>query len=345
MKKSFIFLLVSVFLLTGCSNDNYLTKEFDYFYFDTPINIKVYYTKKDNFDFENINSGMDDILSSIQKEFDPNDSNSTLSKLNKNSSLKVSDEFKLILNETIKACNQTEGRYDPSSGTLIDLWSINNKNHLATEQEIKKAQKYIGCNNIKINGNNVSMPKGYKLDFGSIIKGYAADEIEKFLKAQGVYSGILNLGGNLQTIGLKPNNENYKIAIMKPEIYNFTSENAILMDLDSKAIVTSGINQRYFEENGKIYHHIIDAKKGYPVDNELASVTIIANKGIDADTLSTLVFIMGLEQGYDYIKSLDGIEAVFITRDKDIYITDPNLKYDIVADDYNVQNIKNFQKK
>ncbi len=340
MKKKLIILVVFMFLLTACSKDNYLTEEFDYFYFDTPINIKIYYTKKDNYNFEDIDKGMDNILNSIQKEFDPNDKTSTLSKLNENYSLEVSDDFKMILNETIDACHISGNRYDPSSGKLIDLWSINNENHIATKEEVEDAKKYIGCEDIKIEGNKVSMPKGYKLDFGSIVKGYAADELESFLKSKEVYSSILNLGGNIQTIGLKPNEEDYKIAIMKPEIYNFTNENAMLMDIGSKAVVTSGINQRFFEKDGKIYHHIIDAIDGYPVDNGLASVTIIADEGIDADTLSTVVFIMGLEEGYKYIESLDGIEAVFITRDKKIYITDENLDYEVIADDYKVEDKK-----
>ncbi len=342
--KKIVVLLLFLFLLTGCSKDNYMTKEFDYFYFDTPINIKIYYDKKDKIDFEEIDKGVDQILSNIQKEFDPNDENSTLSKLNETSSEVVSDDFKFILEETIEACHASNYRYDPSSGTLIDLWSINNENHIATEKEIKEAQQFIGCDNIKINGNKVDIPKGYKLDFGSIVKGYAADEVEKFLKDKGVYSGILNLGGNIQTIGLKPNGENYNIAIMKPDIYNFTNENAMIMDIDSKAVVTSGINQRFFEEDGIIYHHIMDSKKGYPVDNNLASVTIVADKGIDADTLSTVVFIMGLEEGYDFVQSLEGIDAIFITRDDKIYITDENLNYEVLSDDYKVEGIKNFQK-
>ncbi len=343
--KKILIITMFIFLLTGCSKDDYLTEEYDYFYFDTPINIKIYHTSKDKIDFKEVDEGIDQILNSIQKEFDPNDPNSTLSKLNETGSLNVSDEFKTILEETIDACHTSGYRYDPSSGTLIDLWSINNENHIASEKEVNEAKKYIGCDNLKVEGNKVSMPKGYKLDFGSIVKGYAADEIESFLKSEGVYSGILNLGGNIQTIGLKPNGDNYKIAIMKPEIYNFTNENALIMDVGSKAVVTSGINQRFFEEDGKIYHHIIDAKQGYPVDNGLASVTIISDKGIDADTLSTVVFIMGLEEGYNFIESLDGIDAVFITRDKNIYITNDNLKYEIIADDYKLESIKNFQKK
>lgn len=326
MKKILVLLFCITIIFTACTKKiEYSNYDFDYFYFDTSINVKIYYQEEDNFDFEALNKGIEDILIDLQKTFDVSDKSSMISKVNSNNEVKMNEHFKIVLDKSLEACNKTNGHYDPSAGSLINLWSINNENYLPTQAEIDDALSIIDCNNIEVDDNMLFTREGMLLDFGSIVKGYAADEIEEYLKGEGVYSALLNLGGNVQVIGTKPDGEKYKIGIMKPEVENLANENAALIEIEDKAVVTSGINQRFFEKDGVIYHHILDAVEGYPVDNGLASVTIITDKGINADLLSTVTFILGLEKGTEFINQYDDVEAIFITKDKEIYSTNSEI--------------------
>lgn len=334
MKKLRIIpVLLLIVILTGCQKE-VLTHDFDYFYFDTSISIKVYYTDENQYDFEKIDHDIDQILNELQSEFDTTDENSLISKLNSTGKVTMTDDFKNIYEKSLEACQATDGHFDATSGKLIDLWSINNENHIPSEAEITEALKTVDCNQGIVNGNSLEIPEGTAMDFGSIVKGYAADKIEAYLKSQGIDSALLNLGGNVQTIGTKPDKTDFRIGVMKPEVDNLVNENALVVTASDKAVVTSGINQRFFEKDGEIYHHILDAKLGKPVNNELASVTIITDKGINADTLSTVAFIKGLEEGYKFIESLPDVDAIFITRDKKYYVTDENLEIELVDEQY-----------
>lgn len=337
MKKVLCLLVTFVLFLSGCSNSNYEIYEFDYFYFDTSMNIKVYYTDKDNFDFETMDEEMDNILKDLEYTFSSSLPDSELGILNQEDSIEASDDFINVATKANYYCELTDGVYDPSSGKLIDLWSINNRNILPTDDEIQEVLKTINCENIVIEGNNVTIDDQLKVDYGSIAKGYASDVLHNYLLDQGVTSALINLGGNIDTVGTKPDGTEFKIAIMRPEIDNVTAENVLSIPVNDKVVITSGINQRYFTgDNGEIYHHILDANTGYQPDNNLASVTIIGDSGIDADALSTVSFLEGVEKGTEIINSIENTEAIFITRDHKIYMTNPDMEYELIDESYEV---------
>lgn len=340
MNKIIFGLLSFIFILSGCEAQvDYQIHEYNNFAFDTPINIKIYYTDEDTFDFPTIDTQLTAIISNLQNQFDPTEPSSDLSSLNQTGSLQMSEDFKTILTTTLDYCQLTDGRYDPSSGSLINLWSINNQNYLPTTTEIDDALEDVGCEQIEITGNTVTIPQGMALDFGSIVKGYAADQIQVYLQSVGVYSALINLGGNVQTIGVKPDGSVFKVGVLAPEIDNSDNHNALTIEATNKSIVTSGINQRYFVQDGVIYPHIIDATTGAPVQNGLASVTIITNDdGITADILSTVCFILGLDAGMELISSLDNTEAIFITQDKQVYPSSDQLGMEIVDNDYQLND-------
>lgn len=335
--KKILTLPILLLILFGCSKQEPEISELDYFYFDTSISIKIY-DDPQNFDVEQIDGDVDKLLSDLENTYSPSIANSVINQVNDQKVTEVSDQFISILNNSIEACNESDGKYDPSSGQLIELWSINNENHLPSTAEIENAMKNVGCDQIQIDGNKVSLPTGYRLDFGSSVKGVAGDQIESILHAGGVENALINLGGNIQAVGDKYGKP-FNISIMTPEIENEFNENVATLPLVDSALVTSGINQRFFTADDKIYHHIIDATTGYPADNGLASVSIITDKGADADILSTMIFLMGLDQGYEYIQSKEGIEAVFITRDKKIYET-TDLDLNVLDDSYTIEQMK-----
>lgn len=335
MKRLILIIPILLVVLSACGKDPEIT-ELDYFYFDTSMSIKIYDDAKD-LDIDTIDSEIDNLLNRMENDYSPNISDSMISKVNDRSEMTVSDEFIDVLNKSIEACNMTDGKYDPSSGALINLWSINNANHIPTDDEITEAMNNIGCNDIQIDGNTISMPEGYLLDFGSSVKGYAADLIAGILTDNDVSNAMINLGGNIQAVGNKYGNP-FNIGIMTPETDNITNENVLTMQVEDTAVVTSGINQRFFEQDGNIYHHIIDATVGAPADNGLASVSIVTANGSDADILSTMTFLLGLEDGYNFIENLDGVEAIFITRDKKIYET-TDLNITLADDTYTIETM------
>lgn len=156
---------------------------------------------------------------------------------------------------------------------------------------------------------------GMEIDLGAIAKGYIADVVRDFLLAEGVQQGLINLGGNVQTLGAS-GEEGWGIGLKKP----FAAEDALLgvIHVSNKSVVTSGIYERYFELDGRRYHHILDPKTGYPLDNELQSVTVISEDSIDGDIYTTLLYGMGVEKSLEYLQDLAHIEAIFVTKQQQI---------------------------
>ena len=152
-----------------------------------------------------------------------------------------------------------------------------------------------------------------RLDLGGIAKGFIADEMRKYLNNKGITTGIISLGGNVLTLGPKEKDSNYTIGIQKP----FAESGTPLGKLSIKdaSVVTSGIYERYFRVDNTLYHHILNTKTGYPVENSLDQVTIISSISMDGDALSTTCFALGEKEGMKLIEETDGVEAIFVTHD------------------------------
>lgn len=335
--KLYLLSIFSLLILSGCTNSNYTQTDLEYFYFDTPITITIYETNKDTFDIFKIKEDVDQILLDIENMFSTEIETSEISKLNQDKTIIASDEFLKVFTTANNYCLNVSDVYDPTSGSLIELWSINNDNYLPTENEITNALVGVDCSLNQIEGSNITISDSSLVDLGSIVKGYAADVIETYLLDNGVTSALINLGGNIQTIGTKPDGSHFSIGVMRPEIDNISSENVLVLDINNKSVVTSGINQRFFEKDGVIYHHIINANTGVPEQNNLASVTIINESGINADALSTICFLLGVEDGLKYINRLENTEAIFITKDHMIYMSDGIDNYELVDDSYTIK--------
>jgi len=218
----------------------------------------------------------------------------------------------------------SNGGYDITIGPLVKLWSIGlPKAKVPTQEEIDKTIKNIDYSKVKINPDTKEVflsEKGIMLDLGSIAKGYAADEIVKILREEDVKQAIVDIGGNICAMGLKNGDTDWKIGIQNP----FDDRGNVLgsVQTSDKTVVTSGVYERFIEKNGVKYHHILNPDTGYPYETEIAAVSIIADKSIDADALSTLIFTKGLDEGLNLVEKLDSIDAVFITNEKKVYITE-----------------------
>lgn len=250
-----------------------------------------------------------------------------LTKLNDNSGVgkvKLSDTSYNIIKEGLRYSKMSDGAYDISIGPLVKLWSIGlPEAKVPTKDEINETIKYVDYSKIEINESTKEVflsQKGMMLDLGSIAKGYVADEIVTLLKNEGVNKAIIDLGGNIYALGSKEENKGWNIGIQDP--FDDRGNAVGVVEVADKSVVTTGVYERFIEENGVKYHHILNPKTGYPYETEIAGVSIIADKSVDADALSTLIFTKGLEEGLKLVEELDTVDAVFITNNKEVYITD-----------------------
>ena len=255
--------------------------------------------------------------------------------------VKVSDDTYYVIKESIDFSNISNDTFDISVGPIVDLWGIGTEDaKIPSHEEIKDALSLVNYRNIILDDENKSVKlanKNMEIDLGGIAKGYAADKIYEYLKEEKLKSALINLGGNIYVLGNKENNQPFSIGIQDPTKPRGNSIGDI--KVSNKSIVTSGIYERYFEKNNKIYHHMLDPHTGYPFDNNLSSVTIISDKSIICDALSTTTFGLGIESGLKLVESLDGVDAIFITKDKKIYLSS-NLKnkFNLIDNSFTIAN-------
>lgn len=273
-----------------------------------------------------------------------NEDGTELDKLNENAGImpvRLSDTSLEIIDRALYYSEMSDGGYDLTIGPLVKLWSIGlPEAKVPTKEEINEVIKNIDYSKVKINKdtNEVFLSeKGMLLDLGSIAKGYAADEIVKILNEENINSAIIDLGGNIYALGLKDGNKNWKIGIQNP----FDNRGRIIgaLEVSNKTVVTSGVYERYIEQDGVKYHHILNPSTGYPYDTEIAGVSIISDKSIDGDALSTLIFTKGLEEGLEFVENIENIDAIFVTNNKDVYIT-KGLKgnFEITNEEFTLKN-------
>lgn len=306
--------------LTGCSfvsNTNPVTKSG--FYFNTVISIRLYDASKEHL--------LDDCFSMAELYegyFSNTIEGSDISKINAAAGkpVAVHEETIEVLEKGIEYGRLSDGAFDITIGRLSDLWDFSTKalldqtdsSMVPSEADIRKALATVDYRNIEINGTEVTLKNpDARIDLGGIAKGYIADKMKAYLIANGVTSGWINLGGNVLTIGSRPDNAPFTIGIQMP----FSGDNSTIASLQitDKTVVSSGIYERYFMADDILYHHILDTRTGYPYDNDLLGVTIITDYSADGDGLSTTCFSLGLEKGMELIESLPDTEAVFITSD------------------------------
>ena len=201
------------------------------------------------------------------------------------------------------------GKFDITIAPVSALWDFKNQ-VIPSKDEISEALQNVDYHSIEIKNGEIS--SGTKqIDLGGIAKGYIADRATEYLKENGAENALVNFGGNICMIG------GYNIGIQKP----FDDSVIASIALKDKCVVTSGIYERYIESDGKIYHHILDPKTGYGAENELASVTVIGEKALDCDALSTVCMLLGTESGMDIINNTADTEAVFIDRENNITLS------------------------
>ena len=240
----------------------------------------------------------------------------------KGETIQVSDDVKNILETSLNYSKITNGAFDVAIYPVSKLWQFGVENPVPpADEDIQENLQYVGYDMIEIDGNNVTLKnENAGIDLGAIAKGYIADKMKEFFVEKGVTNATINLGGNIITIGGVSEEEDFTIGVQKP--FGETNEVLGVLKINGRAVTTSGIYERCFEYNGQFYHHILDPNTGYPVENDLAAVTIISDKSIDGDALSTSCFLLGEEKALELINSIENTDAIFVKKDGELIYSD-----------------------
>lgn len=323
LKHVLIALLFFTLTLAGCSKPSQEPVSISSFKLNTVIHITLY----DTFDPQLLQDCVD-FLDRYELLFSRTNPESELYQLNhgtltsKEHGAVLSEETIELIHAGIDYSKLSEGRFDISMAPLTDLWDFTASSpKVPSDRDIQRAASLVNYKDITFSQNRLYFNKeNMGIDAGAIAKGFIADKIKEYLVSKGVKSAIINLGGNVLCIGQRPDGRPFKIGIQKP----FANQNETIatLDITDKSVVSSGIYERYFQQDGKLYHHILNPETGYPYDNDLAEVTIITDKSVDGDGLSTCCFALGLEAGMDLVNSLDHTDGIFITKDGKIYYSD-----------------------
>ncbi|MBO5976210.1 MAG: FAD:protein FMN transferase, partial [Oscillospiraceae bacterium] len=250
------------------------------------------------------------------------DPESELFRLNSEGSAELSPALSELINTALDYCEISGGRFDITMGAVSDMYAFSSVSpYLPSDEEIARELEHSGYEKIKVDGSRVTLGDAEAvIDLGAIAKGYIADALAEHLRSKGVESAIIDLGGNILCLGSKPDGSDFKVGIQYP--YRDSNQVITTLSLSDMSVVTSGIYQRWFEQDGETYHHILDPETGRSLDNGLISVSIISRRSTDCDALSTTAFAMGLEDGMALIDSLPETWAVFISDDMELHYSD-----------------------
>lgn len=235
----------------------------------------------------------------------------------------VSADTFAVVRRALEYGEITGGKFDPTIQPIVSLWRIGSPEaRVPSPAEIQANLPLVDYRHVQLDEQRLTiyLPQaGMGLDLGGIAKGYAADQAVSILREQGVKNAIISLGGNVYTLGRNPQGKPWRIGVQNPENERNTFIGVI--ETGDETLVTSGAYERYLEVGGKVYHHIIDPATGYPAESDVLSSTIITTQSIDADALSTSIFILGREKGLQLIEQLPGIEAIVIDLDRQVYLS------------------------
>ena len=266
-----------------------------------------------------------DLCREYELIFSRTDERSELYRLNEQRSMEVSDELLSLLTTALSYCEMSDGAFDITLGEVSALYGFSSASPRVPEEgELSSAMSHVGWRHIIIDGSTVTIDEPETvIDLGAIAKGYIADRLREHILAAGHESAIIDLGGNILLVGSKPDGSDFRVGIQYP--FEQERKSIAVIAASDKSVVTSGVYERSFEENGVLYHHILSSETGLPVQNGLLAVSIVSSQSVDGDALSTACFALGLEKGLELIESLDGIEAVFVTED---YALHPSSGFD-----------------
>lgn len=304
--------------VSNISEKTNISETRDIFAMDTYMNLKAY--------GENTSSALSEAeneIMNLEKTLSVTAENSDIWNINHSAGnyTAVSSDTIEIIEKAVEIGNETDGALDITVYPVVKEWGFTTGEYkIPDEKIIEKLLENVDFQQIETSDDSVKIPTDFQIDTGSLTKGYTGDKVMEILRKNGIESAVINLGGNVQTLGTKPDGSLWNIAVKNP--FQPDTEMCIL-SVEDKAVITSGNYERFFTgEDGVNYWHIIDTKTGRPADNGLVSVTIIGGNGLECDALSTALFVAGTEKAIEYWQKNDNFDMILVTNDGNIIITD-----------------------
>lgn len=323
--KRYLAAAMLLLALTGCGSTRLYTENRDFFAMDTYMSVDVS-SETNNASASDMASRIEQRVNALDAALSRTQQAGDLYKLNHadGQPTEVSEDTYAALEQALAYAELTGGAFDPTMAPVTDLWGIGTDNaRVPAQSEIDEALSHVGYENIKLLGNHqVKLENGAQVDLGGIGKGYAGDIVHEMAESDtsDQWHVLARLSGNIEMYGGKTadsGTDNWNIGIADPDD---NTDSIAVVSLRDGSVVTSGDYERYFEQDGKRYHHIFDPKTGYPAESGLRGVTVIDSCSTKADALTTALFVMGLDKGTAFCEAND-IAAVFITADKQVYTT------------------------
>ncbi|MBI9094340.1 MAG: FAD:protein FMN transferase [Sphaerochaeta sp.] len=338
--KLFIGSILLVALLGSCAKKQSEPQSESFFMLGTVCKVTIY----DNPTPEAFSASFAR-LKEIEDRMSLRNQKSEVSEVNRYAGIRpviVSEDTFAVIRKALEIARLSNGAFDPTVGPLVQAWDIGGENPRKPPQdEIDSLLPLIDYDRVSLDDQAFSVflkDEKMVLDLGGIAKGYAADEVARILHEHGVEHAIVNLGGNVLTLGTKPDGKPWKIGVQDPDALR--GEYVMILSLTDQTLVTSGPYERFLELDGEVYHHILDTKTGYPVKSDYSSVSIITKNSLLADALSTSLYALGYEDGMALINTLEDVEAIFMTKEKEILLSEGlklgTVQYSVTDSTYSV---------
>ena len=276
---------------------------------------------------KNAKKGLDeavDEINKIEQLVSTGIDSSEISQINENGKGSVSETTGYLIKRSKEIYDSTNGVFDITIYPIMQAWGFpTEKYRVPGKKELKKLRGLMGADHVLYDEEKQEVTldkKGMKIDLGGIAKGYTSSKVMDIFKENGISSAVISLGGNVQALNGKPDGSDWRVAVENPAD---TGSYLGVLSIKNKAVITSGGYERYFKQDGKTYHHIIDPATGYPANNGLTSVTIVSDDGTLADGLSTSLFIMGPEKAQEYWKKhSDEFDMILVKADGSILVSE-----------------------
>lgn len=313
MKKKWILLIACMgflYMLSGCQQNAVTEKSQTGFYFDTVITLQISSAQSEQL----LTDGMA-ICAELEQIFSRTLPDSELYAINNRTTnkLTVSDEMAYVIGEGLKYYQLSDKALDITIAPVLELWDFKAADPVVPDQAaISREVVKTDAAKIHLNGNELTFDNSdIQIDLGALVKGYAADRLKAYLTAAGVESGIINLGGNVLTIGRKTDGEMWTVGIQLP--FSPRNETITTVMAAGDSVVSAGVYERCFELDERLYHHIINPQTGYPMETDLWQATIISESSLMGDALSTICILKGRAAAEKMIAGIEGVSAIFVT--------------------------------
>ena len=313
MRKRIVPLLLLFSLLLGGCAPSTAERSVTFFAMDTYMTLRV---------FDGDDALLDDaeeVVTDMERRISVTDEGSEIAHLNRVGKSKLSLDTRALLKRALALCEETAGALDITVYPLVRAWGFTtNRQHVPEEETIRSLLPAVGYRGVTWDGDAAVLPAGAEIDLGAVAKGYLGERLAVLLRMRGVSSALLDLGGNIQTVGKKPDGTPWHIAVRAPQ----GDGNLGVVDVEDEAVVTSGGYERFFTgEDGTVYWHILDPATGYPARSGVISATVVGKDGARCDALATALFVLGAERATAFWRQHKDFEMLLLTEDGELLVT------------------------